>query len=1033
MKLLTTLFLSLFLQSALAAIPWQDPSVNELNREPMRGNFVPFKTEKQALENRSLSPAERYATNSDAQRRICLDGIWDFKYSVNDDASPKGFETVGYDISGWSKIEVPGSWELQGFDAPIYTDTRYPFPPNPPFVPADYNPVGSYIREFEIPSGWNDMDIFIDFEGVESAYYFWINGKPVGYAEDSRLPSYFRINDYLQPGSNKLAVKVYRYSDGSYLEGQDYWKYSGIERSVFLQARPRHRIDDFAIKANLVNGYKDGDFSLRLLLGNPSKGEKITTKLMKDGRIVREKTFSVNSSTDSVKIWNELIPAVKVWSAETPETYCLVVTLKDKKGREKESFTHVFGFRNVEMKNGQVLINGIPVLFKGVNRHEHDAVKGRSISVASMVEDICLMKRNNINAVRNCHYPNMAPWYDLCTEYGLYMIDEANIESHGMEDHPDRTLANYDDWLKPFMERMGRMMARDKNCTAVCIWSLGNESGYGKNFELIYDYAKSIDSRPVQYEGGGYDAKSDIFCPMYARVWSLRRHVNQRDPRPLILCEYAHAMGNSVGNLHDYWDLIYKYDQLQGGFIWDWVDQTFDKKDDKGRTIQAYGGDMGFCGVVNDSNFCANGLVDAHRRPHPHLYEVKKVYQPVKVTLAPFSKNKFRVLNRHDFRSLKDYILTWNIEKQGKSIASGEMNLPCIAPGEEKTVELPIEGKLDALDDISYLTLRILTPSEEALIPARHEIANEQWELDYQKKDEAVKGNGIGNITVTRDGDKISLRNEDFSVAIDGGIITDYTYRGKSYLEQGPRPNFWRAATDNDVANGYTERCAIWKDAGKNMQFKDYATSNNPDAVTITANFELPEQGAEYQMTYEVCADGSINVGGRFIPGDRQLPEIPRFGMQMILPAGFEDVEWLGRGPHESYADRKNSALAGLYSDKVSNLYHPYVRAQETGNHTDVHWVEISDAEGSGLRIDGNGKIDFSAWHFPQEELDYIPSRIQNKHGASINMQDKIWLNIDKFQQGVGGDNTWGAQVHPEYTITPSQLEYTFKISPIKK
>lgn len=461
-------------------------------------------------------------------------------------------------------------------------------------MPTDYNPVGAYIREFTVPASWEGMDIFLNFEGVESAYYVWVNGELAGYAEDSRLPSHFNITHLLKKGNNKLAVKVFRYSDGSYLEGQDYWKYSGIERSVYLYARPQSRVKDFRMTAELINNYKDGELKLDVFLHRPKAGETVEVKVMDKDKVIYDRKKSITSATDTLFTQQQVFTNARAWNAETPNTYTLVVSTFDAQGKPQESFTHLFGFRTVEMMNGMQMINGQAVLFKGVNRHEHDPHKGRTITVGSMIHDIQLMKQFNLNGVRNCHYPNNYAWYELCTEFGLYMVDEANIESHGMMFHKDETLANYPDWEVPFMQRMSRMIARDRNYSAIVTWSMGNESGYGKHFETLYDYTKKIDpTRPVQYEGGGYNSKSDIYCPMYARIWRLRQHVNQRDARPMILCEYAHAMGNSVGNFQDYWDLIYKYDQLQGGFIWDWVDQTFAIKDENQRDIWAFGGDMG--------------------------------------------------------------------------------------------------------------------------------------------------------------------------------------------------------------------------------------------------------------------------------------------------------------------------------------------------------------------------------------------------------------------------------------------------------
>ena len=534
---------------------WENPAINQLNREMMHSHFIPYASEKAAL----------HKENS-GKRMFSLNGTWKFNFSTNPAARPISFYETGYDVSGWDNITVPGSWELQGFDAPIYTDTRYPFPANPPFVPHDYNPVGSYKTTFIVPEEFEGHDIILHFGGVESAFYCWINGELAGYSEDSRLPAEFQISKYLKSGENQMAVEGYRDSDGSYLEAQDYWRYSGIERDVMLIARPKNRIRDFEVKADLTNHYQDGILDINIRLDNRSdvKGTGVQLKITDGNHMIATTFLKAGNNTDTLLSFSKTLPQVKKWNAETPNLYTLIVSTTDRKGKVTESFVHRFGFRKVEIKNGMLQVNGTPILIKGVNRHEHNMHTGRTITVESMVEDIRLMKLFNINAVRCSHYPNYPEWYELCDEYGIYLVDEANIESHGMTDHPEtKTLANWDNWDIPFRERMQRMVERDKNFTSIITWSLGNESGYGKHFETIYHWAKQRDpSRPVQYEGGGVRGLSDIYCPMYARVWALRQWVNERQERPMILCEYAHAMGNSVGNLHDYWDLIYKYENL---------------------------------------------------------------------------------------------------------------------------------------------------------------------------------------------------------------------------------------------------------------------------------------------------------------------------------------------------------------------------------------------------------------------------------------------------------------------------------------
>ncbi len=1033
------LLTSLFLLTGIAVgvgqtsdLPWQDPGVNAIGREAMHSHFVPFKTESDALEQARLEAPECFAVDTRTQRRVDLGGTWKFLYSRNPESCPEGFEKPGYSTRRWADIVVPGSWELQGFDAPIYTDVAYPFAPvNPPFVPQDYNPVGAYVREFEVPADWNGMDIFLDFEGVESAFYCWVNGQAAGYAEDSRLPSRFNVTPYLKKGKNRLAVKVFRFSDGSYLEDQDYWKYSGIERDVYLYARPRSRVEDFKLTAPLVNGYRDGRFDLEVTVNEPVEGQTVEIKVL-DGEQV---LLSETKAAEALLNVSHIFPAVTPWSAETPWLYTLVVTFRDGGGNETESFAHRFGFRSVEMRGGQMLVNNVPILIKGVNRHEHDPLTGRTITVESMVEDIRLMKLHNINAVRCSHYPNNPEWYALCDRYGLYLVDEANIESHGMSRNRggERTLANNPVWEIPFKERMERMIARDRNFTSIITWSMGNESGYGQHFETLYRLTKEMDpTRPVQYEGSGQNGVSDIYCPMYARIYALRQFVNQRQPRPMILCEYAHAMGNSVGNLADYWELIYKFDQLQGGFIWDWVDQTFEREDEKGNKIMAYGGDLGFVGIPNDSTFCSNGLVRADRVPHPHIYEVKKVYQYIHFAPVPFSANEIEVTNRHDFIGLEDYYLRWTVEGESGIVADGRIDFPAVAPRSSQRLAIPV-GDMPQNGGELFLKVEALTRTEAPLVPADHVSAMEQWPLPTSGKAAPAPRNDR-KITLAQDPERVELTADGFAVAFDPatGEMTSLVYSGREMILEGLRPNFWRALTDNDVASRTVERCGTWQHAGERKTPAGFEAVPAADgcSVLVTARYDMPEQSSKLEIEYLVRGNGSIGVTMSFTPGDKPLPEIPRFGMRMILRPEFDTMKWFGRGPHENYADRKTSAAIGLYEATVWEQFHPYVRPQETANKTDVRWLTLSDGEGAGIRVDGASPLSVSAWNFPMEDIAYVPFDIERRHGGSVGKKELVWLNIDHAQMGLGGDNTWGARVHPEYTVSPSPITYSFTIQP---
>lgn len=1037
--LLAFLFLFLLtLPLPASTHPWEDPSVCGINRESMTAHFIPYISEQAALSRFDLDDVARLAVAPSVERRVSLDGTWKFHYSLNLATAPSGCHADGYDVSGWSSIQVPGSWEVQGFDAPIYTDVSYPFTPNPPYVPQDYNPVGDYVRDFTVPEGWQGDDIFLDFEGVESAYALWVNGHFAGYGEDSRLPSLYNITKWLRPGNNRLAVRVIRFSDGSYLEDQDYWKYSGIERHVYLQARPRMRVADFRLMASLTNGYRDGVFNLNLSMHCPMKGGATRVTLMApDGATILKKDFRLRSAADSLLTLHHDMGAVKAWSAESPVCYRLVVTTLDDRGREMESFVHPFGFRNVEMRNGQLLVNGVALKIKGVNRHEHDPHHGRTITVESMLQDIRLMKAANINAVRCSHYPNNPEWYDLCTRYGLYLIDEANIECHGILDNPYGTFAKREEWRNAFHERMLRMMLRDRNQTSIIIWSLGNESDGGKLFDENYDMAKRLDAtRPVQYEGGGYQGKSDIYCPMYARIWQLARHANQRDARPLILCEYEHAMGNSEGNLDDYWEVIRRNDQLQGGFIWDWVDQAFARKDSLGHDIWAYGGDMGFVGVRNDSNFCCNGLVAADRTPHPHYYQVRHVYQSIHFAPVPFSENRVAVTNEYDFTPLDAFEVQWSLLADDKEVARGSQPLPAIAPHTTATVTLNIghpvmpQGTREA-----WLTLRAVRRDATAMLPAGSEAAADQfvWPVEKTAVGRETSQPATALPQVKRGKEQILIQGEGFSMRFNAksGLWESLKYEDREMLLKGLQPNFWRPLTDNDVANGTLVRCGTWKHAGERAQLTALKVEKTDSAVVLTEHFDMAEQQSRLTLCYTIRGDGSVHVGFHFVPGKKVLPEIPRLGMRMVMPGQYDTMTWLGRGPQENYADRKGGAFIGRYTASVWSQYHPYPRAQETANKCDVRWLSLTDKERHGIMVCGDTPLSVSAWNFPMEDIEYVPATVRNIHGGSIVKKDMVWLNIDDRQMGVGGDNTWGAQVHTPYTITPHEWRYGFTIKNI--
>jgi len=1009
---------SLFLTAGSYSQPWQDAKIWQQNREPMYARIVPCATSEGAV------------THSEV-RRTSLNGTWKFFFAKNNEEAPQKFYETGYDVSKWSDIKVPGSWELQKFDAPIYTDTRYPFPANPPYVPTTYNPVGSYVRTFDYHSGNRSGELFLTFEGVESAFYVYLNGVEVGYSEDSRLDASFRVTKLLRDGKNTLAVKVFRYSDGSYMEDQDYWKYSGIERNVYIEERATSRVEDYKLVASLKDDFTNGDFALELKPNAAcKKGTKIKVEVLDGTKILFEKLLSYRSAKDSLLSISTTINKVKPWNAETPNVYTLRVTTLTEQGKVAESFAHKFGFRNVRIHQGQLQVNGVAVEIKGVNRHEHDPLEGRSISRESMIQDIVLMKQLGINAVRTCHYPNYSEWYELCTEYGLYVVDEANIESHGMENHPDSTLANYADWEGAFMSRMSRMVMRDRNHTSIITWSLGNESGYGKNFETIYHWTKNFDpTRPVQYEGGGITGVSDIYCPMYARPWALMQYVNSRQSRPLILCEYAHAMGNSVGNFDDYWNIIRAHEQLQGGFIWDWVDQGFKGKDEKGNDIWLYGGDLGFVGIKNDTTFCQNGLMAADRTPHPHASQVKKTYAGIQFEPVQFSANEIKVKNYFDFTTLDKYRLEWKLEADGVVLESGSMDFPSIKPHGSSVIS--IDFKKPIIAPVTHYYLTLTARLKEAAVYADKDfiVSVGQWQLPWYKESEYE---GVKEKPVFQQNDTTVTVTTSKAIYVFSSVsreLTSMVVEGKELIKSGLVPNFWRGMTDNDIANKAHLRCKEWhKPELKMSEFKIAAERDN---VMISYTFVVNQ--SEIDLQYCITGDGALQVKMHFTPVDTKvLSEMPRFGMRVILDKSFDKFTWLGRGPGESYMDRKSGELVGLYSGDVWSQLHRYNRPQESGNKCDVEWASLRDQDGTGIMAGSNVPLSVSAWNLLQEDLDYVPMDIKHRHGGSLEKRDLVWFNIDLMQQGVGGDNTWGAPVHSEYTISPVERSYTFVIKPLR-
>jgi beta-galactosidase len=1017
---------------------WENPAALHAGTEPARASFVPFPDAAAALR---LDP-------KGSPRYLSLNGPWKFHWSARPADRPLDFWKPEADVRDWAETPVPSDWMFQGYDYPIYVNTTYEFArnPKPPFVPHDYNPVGSYRRTFAVPAGWEGLRVRLHFGAVKSFFYARVNGERIGFSKDSKTPAEFDITRFLKPGENVLAVEVYRWSDGSYLECQDFWRLAGIERDVYLTATPPVSIRDFEVRAGLDETYKYGRLTVSIAAvrageagpaaapGGAFPSVFLTLYDAAGKKVLAAPAEPGGADGPSAAYHLERsLPGVQRWSAETPYLYRLVLELKDAQGKTLEAVTSKIGFRTSEIKDGHLLVNGAAVLLKGVNRHEHDPHTGHVISEESMRRDIELMKRSNINAVRTCHYPNDPRWYELCDEYGLYVVDEANIESHGMGYGP-RSLAKDPAWGPAHLDRVRRMFERDKNHPSVIIWSLGNEAGDGVNFEEAYRWLKKEDpTRPVQYERAELRDHTDIVCPMYDSIESMVKYASVKQTRPLIQCEYAHSMGNSTGNLQDYWDAIESHDQLQGAFIWDWVDQGFAAKNAKGEAYWAFGGDYGPADVPSDQNFCCNGLVGPDRTPHPALAEVKKVYQFVKFLAADLAAGTVELRNRYDFIGLDRFDLFWELTAGGKTVTSGKIERPVVAPGAAKAVRLPLP-KFEPQPGVEYfLNLSLRTREERPGLPKGHVVAAEQMPFPAGGLAPASPERALTPLAV-EDGPRfLRVAGSDLAVRFDKatGALDSVVCGGRELIASGIEPNFWRAPTDNDFGNGMPRRLSVWRQASLYRDLRSItARETGPGRVTVAVEYGLAGGAATEVLEYAVAGDGEVAVSGRlsFRDGSKP-PEIPRVGLKMAVPAAYDKVQWFGRGPFENYGDRKTAAFVGLHETTADEPF-PYVSLQEYGNRTDTRWMAVRDAEGWGLLVSGSPVFEFSAHPYWPEDL--TQESRGSMHPPDVEKRGFVCLTLDAVQMGVGGDDSWGARIHPQYTIPAENRTFTLTLRPLR-
>lgn len=1016
----------------------QNHLVFGINKEAPHASLFPFENQWNALSG-DKEKSKWYQS---------MNGRWRFHWVKNPEERPVDFFEPDFEDAEWDFINVPGNWEVAGYGYPIYLDEKYPFETQWPKVPKTYNPVGTYRHSFEVSEEWLEREIFLHFAAVKSAMYLWINGQAVAYSQGSKTPAEFNVTRFLKAGKNTIALQLFRWSDASYIESQDMLRLSGIEREVYLEARPKVHIRDFFAKSTLDSTYQNGlldltvqiqtysneiDFPLQLeiTLHNPQQQQ------------IRTKTIALQQANGFQVAETFNIENVATWTAESPTLYTLLLTLRNQQGQIIECISDQIGFRSVAIAGGQLLVNGQPIYIRGVDRHETDPHSGHVISKASMLRDITLMKQHNINAVRSSHYPNHPHWYDLCDQYGLYVIDEANIESHPLANSETTQIGNDNSWLPAHLDRTQRMFHRDKNHPAIIAWSLGNEAGHGSVFQKTYRWLKNQDdSRFVQYEPAEKEAYTDVFCPMYPPIEKLVQYAESHPDRPLIMIEYCHAMGNSVGNLQDYWEVIEKYPALQGGFIWDWVDQSLEYVNEQGTKYLAYGHDY-HPDLPTDGNFLNNGLVDPYREAHPHLYEVKKVYAPVKMRNFDWRTGKVSIENHYFFKDLQDLNFAWELLEDGRLIEQGNLSNLTIAPQQNQTIIIPFSPKKLKADKEYFIKISAKTNRDIPLLGIDHEIAWAQFERPIQVSAPAPISAATLEFSETAENFLIKTLSTNFRFskkALDFTLENEKESAGPYRL----RPNFWRPPTDNDLGNGMHQWAAVWRTASYQQTLQQVSLEKqNAQEVVLKYVYAFPPLKATYTTTLTIYASGKLLVQNQFSPQDTSLPNLPRLGMQLSTPIAFQHLAWYGRGPHETYWDRKSSGAIGIWKGSIADQIHRYSRPQETANKTDVRWMSIHQTNGTGLLAQAAQQpLSMSVWPFPMEDLDFVAGAkgaesasglvpITSKHGAELVFKNHTVWNIDFKQMGLGGDTSWGRMVHPEYTLPVREYAYGFWLFPV--
>lgn len=1045
MKILATILIGMMVTFSLGAqdrkphLELENPAIQGINKESPHATFISYGDKTTAISD----------DKTKSSRVILLNGTWKFNFVTGVSNRIEGFAEPSLDLSKWKDIEVPSNMEIQGYGIPIYTNVSYEFYPhwnfNPPYVnDLENNNIGYYRRDVDVPESWNGQQVFIHFGSIKSVGFIWVNGQKVGMSKDSKTPQEFDITNYVKPGKNSIAVEVFRWSDAAYLECQDFWRLSGIPREVFMYAQPKVRVRDFFAQALLDESYTNGEFNLDVELKNHTFGNAKSSLsyeiLDADGkRIVAESKPIEIADSVGFLTFNKTIPNVKAWSAETPNLYSLILTLKDASGNTTEVTSIKIGFRTSEIKDGLFLVNGKRVLLKGVNLHEFNQSTGQVVDEATIMLDLQRMKELNVNAIRLSHYPQPDLFYDLADKYGFYVVDEANIESHGMgyDRAKGKSLGNNLDWTEAHLFRTRNMFERDKNHPSVVIWSLGNEAGNGYNFYQTYLFIRSRDKmRPIQYEQAGHEWNTDIVCPMYAKPHHIEHYAKTYTDRPLILCEYEHAMGNSVGNIKDYWEIIERYPNLQGGFIWDWVDQGLADENENGK-FWAFGGDYGPPGTPSDGNFNINGVVFPDRSVKPHSLEVKHVYQNIGFKAENISSGVFTILNKFRFINLNQFDFSYKIEANGKLVQGGKLPTQNVMPEASKQLSIDI-SKLKAKPGVEYfITILAKTKLAENLLPAGWEIASDQFKLSVEAEKKSFDFAKAGKVDFKK-GASIAINGNDFSVTIDSktGIISSYKSNGKELLLNGfgPRPTFWRAPTDNDYGWRMQNVARLWKQVSANFpNALSVEAKQVGSAVQVDVFYQLDSLNSTWKTRYTVMGNGAVKIDNELINADDKTKVIPRIGMKMQMPVEYTQLEYFGRGPWENYSDRNSSTFVNHYKSTVAEQYVPYIRPQENGHRTDVRWLALSNGKGSGLLVVADSLIEFNVLNNPVEDFDAGDDKNKNlQHHNNIKSKKMVELHIDYRMIGVSGDDSWGAWPHEPYLIRPSKegFKYSFTLLP---